>query len=85
VNDLSNLTFAHHGPADTDAIVETVIVPIYEATHADVINDPFYSAERFVERVRGYLMASPSAWRSATRCPRTPGGGRPSPLQSSRS
>jgi ribosomal protein S18 acetylase RimI-like enzyme len=57
VNDLSNLTFAHHGPADTDAIVETVIVPIYEATHADVINDPFYSAERFVERVRGYLKA----------------------------
>jgi ribosomal protein S18 acetylase RimI-like enzyme len=51
------VTFTHYNSETAGEILGTVIVPVYEATHADVINDPFYSAERFVERVRGYMKA----------------------------
>jgi ribosomal protein S18 acetylase RimI-like enzyme len=51
------LKFSHHDAATTEAILDTVIGPVYEASHADVIADPFYSTERFLERVRGYLRA----------------------------
>ncbi len=34
-----------------------MIVPVYQTSHADVITNPFYSAERFAERVRGYMRA----------------------------
>lgn len=51
------LTFSHHDATTTESILETVIGPVYEATHADVIADPFYSTERFIERVRGYVKA----------------------------
>jgi len=37
--------------------LDQVIAPVYEASHADVIADPFYSVERFLERVRGYAKA----------------------------
>ena len=57
VSDLSNLTFTHHDAVGTEAIVYSVIIPIYEATHADVIHDPFYGVDRFVERMRGYQKA----------------------------
>ncbi|MEV0392913.1 GNAT family N-acetyltransferase [Polymorphospora rubra] len=50
--------FAHYTAQDVDAVLDSVVVPIYEATHADVISDPFYSAERFVERVRRYMKSS---------------------------
>jgi ribosomal protein S18 acetylase RimI-like enzyme len=46
----------HDGPA-AEGVLEAVVVPIYAASHADVIGDPFYSAERFAERVRGYAQA----------------------------
>ncbi|GAA4058528.1 GNAT family N-acetyltransferase [Actinomadura miaoliensis] len=52
-----DLTFARHDAASAEAILDEVIVPLYEASHADVIDNPFYSAERFAERVRGYLKA----------------------------
>lgn len=52
-----DLSFSRHGPADAEAILDGVIVPLYEASHADVIDDPFYSGERFAERVRGYFKA----------------------------
>jgi ribosomal protein S18 acetylase RimI-like enzyme len=51
------VTFAHHDASSAEQVVESVIVPIYEATHADVIHDPFYGADRFVERARGYMKA----------------------------
>lgn len=51
------LEFSHHDASTTEGILATVIGPVYEASHADVIADPFYSAERFIERVRGYLKA----------------------------
>ncbi|REF00602.1 GNAT family N-acetyltransferase [Thermomonospora umbrina] len=54
---LNDLTFTRHDPAAVEAALDGVIVPLYEATHADVIGDPFYSAERFTERVRGYMQA----------------------------
>ncbi|XVQ10978.1 GNAT family N-acetyltransferase [Spirillospora sp. CA-255316] len=52
-----DLTFSRHDPAETTAILDSVIVPLYEASHADVIGNPFYSGERFAERVRGYAKA----------------------------
>jgi GNAT superfamily N-acetyltransferase len=47
-------TFAHHDAASAQAIAATVIAPLYEATHADVLTDPFYSTQRFLERLAGY-------------------------------
>lgn len=49
-------TFQHFGagPA-TEGIVDTVIAKLYVDTHSDVIDNPFYSAERFTERIRGYM------------------------------
>lgn len=47
-------TFTHHNANSTESIIDDVITPLCEATHADVIDDPFYSAERFAQRVRGY-------------------------------
>src|SRR5512139_1994025 len=51
------VTFTRHNAADAESILDDVIVPLYEASHADVIGNPFYSAERFAERVRGYMKA----------------------------
>lgn len=52
-----DLTFTHHDPASTGQILGSVIVPLYETSHADVVANPFYSTERFAERVRGYVRA----------------------------
>ncbi len=52
------VTFTHYDSAQVEKILDDAITPIYEATHADVIHDPFYSAQRFVERVRGYLKSA---------------------------
>jgi GNAT superfamily N-acetyltransferase len=46
----------YDGPA-TRAIAESVIIPLYEATHADHIDTPFYSSARFAERLNGYTAA----------------------------
>ncbi|WP_395110970.1 GNAT family N-acetyltransferase [Actinomadura sp. SCN-SB] len=54
---LPDPTFDRHGPASAEKILKSVIVPLYEASHADVIGNPFYSSERFAERVRGYCKA----------------------------
>lgn len=48
-------TFSHHDATSTEPILETVLGPVYEASHADVLADPFYSTARFIERVRGYM------------------------------
>jgi len=52
-----SLEFSHYDTSTTGEILSTVIGPVYEASHADVIADPFYSAERFIDRVRGYIKA----------------------------
>lgn len=49
--------FTRYAPDEVEEILDDVVVPLYVATHADVIDNPFYSAERFTERVRGYLRA----------------------------
>lgn len=51
------LTFEHHGAASAESILTTVITPLYEASHRDLLSNPFYSGERFAERVRGYVRA----------------------------
>jgi ribosomal protein S18 acetylase RimI-like enzyme len=50
-------SFSHNNFEQAGRIMDTVIVPLYEATHADVTDNPFYNAERFAERVRGYMKA----------------------------
>lgn len=49
-----DLSFASYGPAEAEKILDTVIVPIYVASHQDVIDQPFYTADRFAERFPGY-------------------------------
>jgi ribosomal protein S18 acetylase RimI-like enzyme len=51
------LTFTHHRAGTAEQIIDSVITKLYIDTHADVIDDPFYSAERFVQRIRGYMRA----------------------------
>ncbi|WP_433329672.1 GNAT family N-acetyltransferase [Spirillospora sp. CA-294931] len=53
----SSLTFTRHDAASAESIIEGVIVPLYEATHGDRLEDPFYSSQRFAERVRSYFRA----------------------------
>lgn len=53
----SDITFTRHDPVDAEKILDTVIVPVYVASHQDVIDRPFYSAERFSERFGGYSNA----------------------------
>lgn len=51
------VTFTRHDASSAAAVFDSVIIPVYEATHADVISRPFYSASRFADRVRGYMRA----------------------------
>jgi ribosomal protein S18 acetylase RimI-like enzyme len=37
--------------------METTVLPLYKASHPDLLGDPFYSAERFGERVHAYMKA----------------------------
>lgn len=37
----ADLTFTRHDPADAETILDTVIVPVYVASHRDVIDQPF--------------------------------------------
>jgi GNAT superfamily N-acetyltransferase len=37
--------------------MERVVLPLYEASHPDLIHDPFHSLDRFAERVRRYMQA----------------------------
>jgi ribosomal protein S18 acetylase RimI-like enzyme len=38
-----------------EAIVDTAIVRLHEACYSEAASDPFFSVERFTQRVRGYL------------------------------
>ncbi|MFI5908371.1 GNAT family N-acetyltransferase [Dactylosporangium sp. NPDC051541] len=49
------IRFAHYDAATAGPMLETVVGPIFLASHTDVGEDPFYGLERFLERVRGYL------------------------------
>lgn len=49
-----DLVLSHHDAADARRLAHDVIVPIYAASHADVIDDPFYSVQRFLDRLDGY-------------------------------
>ncbi|QIZ37216.1 N-acetyltransferase [Saccharopolyspora sp. ASAGF58] len=52
-----DITFQYHDAESARDLIENVIVPLYEASHQDVISNPFFSAERFAERTRGYMKA----------------------------
>jgi GNAT superfamily N-acetyltransferase len=43
----------HDGSTALD-LTDSVIIPLYEATHADLLDNPFYATPRFVERLRAY-------------------------------
>lgn len=52
-----DLTFEHYdGDTAPDALA-TVITPLYVATHTEKLNDPFYSVDRFEDRVKNYMRA----------------------------
>ncbi|MFD0575216.1 GNAT family N-acetyltransferase [Dactylosporangium darangshiense] len=55
MTDSQSLTIAHYLAADAEQILESVVAPIYAATHADVIPSAFYDPDRFLQRVRGYM------------------------------
>ncbi len=63
----AEVTYTCHDAASAAGIFDSVIIPVYEASHADVIPDPFYSAARFAAR---------SGRHSATRSSREHTGGR---------
>ena len=48
------ITFTHHDGESVRRILDAVVLPLYEVTHTELLQDPFYSVERFVTRVRGY-------------------------------
>lgn len=52
-----DLTFEHYDGDTAPAILDSVINPLYEATHAEKLANPFYTTERFAERVTGYMRA----------------------------
>ncbi|GAA2636181.1 GNAT family N-acetyltransferase [Actinomadura fulvescens] len=52
-----NLSISRHDPTEALDILDSVIVPVYVASHPDVIDRPFYTAERFAERFPGYAKA----------------------------
>ena len=37
--------------------METTVLPLHEASYPDLLGNPFFSAERVAERVRGYMKA----------------------------
>lgn len=55
--EMPTIAFKHLKFDAAEEIVDSVIGNLYVDTHADVIHDPFYSAERFIERIRGYMRA----------------------------
>jgi ribosomal protein S18 acetylase RimI-like enzyme len=48
------LKLEHLDAAGARRIATQVIVPVYEASHADELDDPFHSTERFLERLVAY-------------------------------
>lgn len=54
---IPDISFTRHDPPDAEKILGSVIVPVYVASHEDVVDRPFYSAERFAERFSGYARA----------------------------
>lgn len=53
----TRVSFTHYTAENAESIMDSPITPLYAATHSDVIDNPFYSADRFAERVRGYMKA----------------------------
>src|SRR5882757_3973938 len=51
------ITFAHYAGDSANGIVAPVVVPLYEASYEAELSDPFFSADRFVERLQNYMLA----------------------------
>ncbi len=49
-----HLSVRHYDASGARSVAAQVIVPIYEASHAEVIAHPFYSTVRFLERFDAY-------------------------------
>lgn len=52
-----SIDFTEHDASTIEKVLNTVVARVYRESHLDVIDKPFYSVERFVERVRGYIKA----------------------------
>ena len=55
------LRLEHLDAAGARRVSTDVIVPVYEASHADDLDDPFHSTERFLERLDGYTQRDGSS------------------------
>ncbi|MCI0689343.1 MAG: GNAT family N-acetyltransferase [Sporichthyaceae bacterium] len=53
----ATVTVSHHDGSEALAVADSLIVPIYQASHLDVLDNPFYSAQRFIDRLHGYATA----------------------------
>lgn len=51
---MDDLTLQHYDAAATQRAADAIVVPIYEASHAADLADPFHSTDRFVERLDAY-------------------------------
>jgi GNAT superfamily N-acetyltransferase len=49
-----DLTITLHDGGTALDLTDSVIVPVYEVTHADLLEDPFCATPRFFERLRAY-------------------------------
>lgn len=49
-----DLRLRHFDAAGALRISIDVIVPVYEASHAEALNDPFHSTQRFLDRLDAY-------------------------------
>ncbi|ROO82544.1 acetyltransferase (GNAT) family protein [Actinocorallia herbida] len=54
---MTEMTFTRLDPVEARELVDELIVPLYVDTHTEVAGNPFYSAERAAERIRGYAAA----------------------------
>lgn len=59
------ISYQSYDAGAASSLTETVIVPLYEDIYAARLSDPFSSAERFRERVKGYLSSRTFAMTAA--------------------
>jgi GNAT superfamily N-acetyltransferase len=52
-----DISFRHLDGERTRAIANDIVATLYEATHAQQLEIPFYSVSRFLERLEGYTAA----------------------------
>ncbi|MCL7381277.1 GNAT family N-acetyltransferase [Streptomyces sp. 35G-GA-8] len=55
MNPHGTVTLRHYGPNELDDGVRTTLAEVYAEVYADRLSDPFFSVERFQERLDGHV------------------------------